>query len=150
MYKKLVNKIRKKTSKFLQRHQRQRGTVYFFRKRVPSNQLIRTFPQLIKKTTGLGVYYSKLFSEKLGFRSSSSPLLYKKEKIQTFFSIVEAYARNKKMTLQSTLTKQISSSLSFKIKNGFVSGLRYSQFLPSRGQRSKTNARTNKNRRASV
>jgi ribosomal protein S13 len=52
------------------------------------------------------------------------------------------------MLLQSTLKKQVSSSINFKVKRGFVSGLRHSQRLPSRGQRTKTNSRTNKNRRS--
>lgn len=148
MYKRLANKIREKTTTLLKRHQNQQSSIYLFRKRVPNTELVWSFPRLIKKTMGLGVYYSALFSERLGFRLSSSPLLYKKERTQAFFSIIEGFVRNRSMLLQSTLKKQVSSSINFKVKRGFVSGLRHSQRLPSRGQRTKTNSRTNKNRRS--
>lgn len=148
MYKKLTNKVRAKTIKVLQTNQKKRGAVYFFRKSLSGTELLRPFSQVIKKVVGLGVSCSTSFTESLGFRFASSLLLYKKGKIQTLCSVVEEYVRKQRMLFQSSLTRHVSSSLSFKIKNGFVSGLRYSQGLPCRGQRTKTNARSNKNRRS--
>ena len=55
---------------------------------------------------------------------------------------IENYFRNKPLGID--LQRRVQNRVSDKIRFGGYSGLRLSQGLPSRGQRSKTNAQTSK------
>jgi small subunit ribosomal protein S13 len=55
---------------------------------------------------------------------------------------IEAYFRNK--VIDQSLKRIVRNNINNKIRSGSYKGLRISQHLPARGQRSKTNAQTSK------
>lgn len=87
---------------------------------------------------GLGKNSSKKICKFMGLPYSSNILSIDSEKIaylQHYFSDVK---------LEADLRRLTGENLQFKLKIQSYSGLRLSQGLPSRGQRTKTNSRTSK------
>jgi small subunit ribosomal protein S13 len=87
---------------------------------------------------GLGKNSSKKICKFMGLAYSSNILSIDPEKIV----YLQHYFSNAK--LEADLRRLVGENVQFKLKLQSYSGLRLSQGLPSRGQRTKTNARTSK------
>lgn len=95
--------------------------------------------------SGLGFYrinfVCSLFGVRFKSKISRCPID-KLHSIETF--IFDNYL------IDSDLQRDTNANLSNKIKSGSYVGIRLSQNLPSRGQRTKTNARTSKRRKITI
>jgi small subunit ribosomal protein S13 len=116
-------------------------TITFINRSVSTSQKIGKFLTTIY---GISRYTAIRLCRHLGI-SYSMPLsdltFSKKDYIETYFSF-----RSTGLDLQRLVQNNIAN----KVRFGGYTGLRISQNLPSRGQRSKTNAQTCKKRNRSV
>lgn len=87
---------------------------------------------------GIGVYQSSVILNKLGFK----PNILVEELDEESGTLLNNYLRTLK--IESVLRTQIKENILHKIKNGSYKGIRHLKRLPVRGQRTSTNARTNR------
>lgn len=146
MKKLIANKI----DKILKDNQKSGSKGYFFKSKISFPSKVKSFGQLFFSIYGVGRVGSEMACRSLGFSYGTSILIFKKHRLQELLTAAEQYIQSRFSPLQTTLHKLVKSALDFKARNGFVSGKRYLAGLPTRGQRSKTNARTSKSRKKLV
>lgn len=146
----LKNLIYSKVDSKLKANHKAGSKGYFLKSRMSFPSKVKSFGQLFSSVYGVGRKGSEMASRFLGFSYGTSVLLFKKQKLQGILTSGEQYIQAHFTPLQTALHKLNKSALEFKVRNGFVSGKRYLSGLPTRGQRSKTNAKTSKARRKLV
>jgi small subunit ribosomal protein S13 len=92
--------------------------------------------------SGLGFYRINFVCSLFGVRFKSRISRCSLDKLQS----IETFIFDNYL-VDSDLKRDTNANLSTKIKSGSYAGTRLSQNLPSRGQRTKTNARTSKARK---
>ena len=146
----MKNLIFRKIDSSLKNNQKAGSKGYFLKSKMSFPSKVKSFGQLFSSIYGVGHRGSETACRFLGFPFGTPILLFNKQKLQDILTAGERYIQAHFTPLQTTLHKLIKSALDFKVRNGFVSGKRYLAGLPTRGQRSKTNARTSKARRKLV
>jgi small subunit ribosomal protein S13 len=91
---------------------------------------------------GLGFYRVSLICSIFGVKFKTGIYRCQSSKLE---AIEKFIWRN--YVVDSDLLREVTANLSTKAKSGSYQGIRLSQNLPSRGQRTKTNAKTAKSRR---
>lgn len=94
---------------------------------------------------GIGPWTARNILQKTGIDGATRVKDLKEEEIVKLREIID-----RECTVEGDLRKEVTMSIKRLIDTGAYRGLRHRRGLPVRGQRTKTNARTRKGKRASI
>lgn len=97
------------------------------------------FNKTIQKSFGLNLKFKNTIVKRIGLNNRKSPILLKRTLHVKFY-----YFLKQKFIVEKQLTRSIKENLLFLKSNKNFRGIRHSMNLPTRGQRTHTNAKTKK------